>query len=207
MKGSGAIFDPELESVLRGQAKAELRKRMRAMRRAIPPTALAARAARIVERVLASQAFAQSSAVGLFWPLLHLGEIDVRPLDAAARQNGKLVAYPLLEPQGEMTLRCAEAELLEDRGHGFAEPPAAAPEVEVGERLLVVVPAMAVDLSGHRIGYGKGFYDRLLARISPPAVAMAVAYDFQLVAEIPWFEHDRPVNVIVTDVRLAAIEP
>ena len=51
------------------------------------------------------------------------------------------------------------------------------------------------------MGYGKGFYDRLLARVAPPAVSLAVAYDFQVVMEIPKGEHDRPVNIVITDVR------
>ena len=206
MKSSGVIFDSELEAVLRRQAKVELRKRMKAMRRSIPPAALAARGDKIVERVLASRPFAQARAVALFWPMLHLGEVDVRPLDRAARETGKLVAYPSLETDIDMTLRCAPPELLEDRGHGFAEPPANAPEVDIDNDLVVIVPALAVDLSGHRVGYGRGFYDRLLARIAPPAFAVAVAYDFQVVAELPRAEHDRPVDMLVTDVRTTAME-
>jgi 5-formyltetrahydrofolate cyclo-ligase len=200
------IFDPDLESLLRRQAKVELRKRMKAMRRSIPPKALAARGEKIVQHVTTSRPFVQARAVGLFWPMLHLGEVDVRPLDQAARAAGKLVAYPSLDNEVGMTLRCAPSELLEDRGHGFAEPPANAPEVDISSDLVVIVPALAVDLSGHRVGYGRGFYDRLLARIAPPAFAMAVAYDFQVVAEVPRSEHDRPVNMLVTDVRTAKVE-
>jgi 5-formyltetrahydrofolate cyclo-ligase len=90
---------------------------------------------------------------------------------------------------------------LAERGHGFAEPPEEAPAVPIGPELLVIVPALAVDPSGNRIGYGKGFYDWLLARIAPPAFALAVAYDFQVVAEIPTSETDRAVHMVVTDVR------
>jgi 5-formyltetrahydrofolate cyclo-ligase len=66
---------------------------------------------------------------------------------------------------------------------------------------LVLVPALAVDPRGHRIGYGKGYYDWLLGRVVPPAFALAVAFDFQLVSEIPVAEHDRAVNLVVTDRR------
>ncbi len=69
------------------------------------------------------------------------------------------------------------------------------------EELVVVVPALAVDPIGHRIGYGKGFYDRLLARICPPAFAIAVAYDFEVVPEVPADTHDHAVDVVVTDLR------
>jgi len=199
-KPENAVFDPELESLLRQRAKTELRRRMRGLRNAIPREACAARSQRIVERVLASPEFERALAVGLFWPMLERNEVDVRPLDAAARAAGKVVAYPRLSEEG-MALAVAEASSLAERGHGFAEPPEEAPDVSIGPELLVVVPALAVDPRGNRIGYGKGFYDWLLARIAPPAFALAVAYDFQLVAEIPTGETDRPVHLVVTDVR------
>ena len=69
----------------------------------------------------------------------------------------------------------------------------------------MIVPALAVDETGQRIGYGKGFYDRLLARIAPPASTLVVAYDFEIVAEVPATEHDRRVDVVVTDARTVVI--
>jgi len=84
-KPENAVFDPELESLLRQRAKTELRRRMRGLRNAIPREACAARSQRIVERVLASPEFERALAVGLFWPMLERNEVDVRPLDAAAR--------------------------------------------------------------------------------------------------------------------------
>ena len=93
---------------------------------------------------------------------------------------------------------------LEERGYGFAEPPENAAEI-ANEGLSVIVPALAVDETGQRIGYGKGFYDRLLARIAPPANSLAVAYDFQIVAEVPATEHDRRVDVVMTDARTVVV--
>jgi 5-formyltetrahydrofolate cyclo-ligase len=201
------VFDPAIEALFRQQAKAVLRKRARAVRNSIPAGARGARAQKLVARVLDSAPFNRAKAVGLFWPMLDRGEVDVRPLDAAARERGKAVAYPFLTDDGEMILRCAEPATLEERGFGFAEPPEGAPEITVSDELVVVVPALAVDLVGQRIGYGKGLYDRLLARIRPPAFAMAVAYDFEVIPEVPATEHDQPVDMIVTDERAFAIEP
>jgi 5-formyltetrahydrofolate cyclo-ligase len=197
------VFDPEAEAFFRRQAKAELRKQMRALRAAIPEKARAARSEKIVQRVLSSQAFDRASAVGLFWPMLDKNEVDVRPLDATAREKNKQVAYPFLRDEGEMALLIADAASLAERGNGFAEPPEDGEEVE-SSGLLVIVPALAVDASGHRIGYGKGFYDRLLARIAPPAITLAVAYDFQVVAEVPASAHDRRVDWVMTDARTLA---
>jgi len=195
------VFDPNVESFLRRQAKAALRKRLRALRNSLPEKARAARSQRIVERVLASAPFERAKVVGLFWPMLERNEVDVRPIDAAAREEGKLVCYPFLQSESEMTLLWADPSSLEERGHGFAEPPEQATEAKASDELLVIVPALAVDPTGQRIGYGKGFYDRLLARICPPAFALAVAYDFEVVPEVPRAEHDRAVDMVITDLR------
>ncbi len=159
------VFDPEAEAFLRLQAKAELRKQMRALRAAIPEKARAARSEKIVERVLASPLFERARAIGLFWPMLERNEVDVRPIDLAARNANKLVAYPFLQGEGEMALLVCDPASLEERGNGFAEPPEGSAEI-ASEGLLVIVPALAVDETGQRIGYGKGYYDRLLARIA-----------------------------------------
>src|SRR5262249_53143492 len=152
------------------------------------------------ERVVASVPFEQARSVGLYWPMLERGEVDVRGIDRAARERGKQVAYPLLESDSEMRLAYAVPSSLEERRHGFAEPPEGAPAA-LADGLVVIVPALAVDPTGQRIGYGKGFYDRLLARICPPAFAIAVAYDFEVVPEVPATEHDRRVDMVLTDLR------
>jgi 5-formyltetrahydrofolate cyclo-ligase len=195
------VFDPSTESFLRRQAKAELRKRRRAMRNSVPEIARQARSEKIVAEVMNTPVFAAARAVALFWPMLDRNEVDVRPLDGASRDRGKVVAYPSLRDDSEMALLVAAPSELEERGHGFAEPPDTASPVEIDAELLVIVPALAVDPNGQRVGYGRGFYDRLLARIAPPAFALAIAYDFDVVAEVPVTEGDYPVDMVVTDAR------
>src|SRR5690242_15913585 len=182
---SALVFDPNVDFLLRRQAKAVIRKRARALRNSIPASALAARSEKIVERIATSAPFERAKSVGLFWPMLEKGEIDVRGLDRMARERGKRVAYPLLEGDSGVRLAYAEPSALEERGHLFAEPPDDAPTADAADDLVVIVPALAVDPTGQRIGYGKGFYDRLLAHIRPPAYAIALAYDFEVVPEVP----------------------
>lgn len=198
-------FDPDADDGFSLQAKAELRRRMRALRNSIPAEARAARSEQIVQRVAATTAFARATSVALFWPILERGEVDVRPLDAIARSVGKVVAYPFFEAPGEMTLRTATPTSLAPRGHGFAEPPEDAPVIQSVSGLVIVVPALAVDLAGNRIGYGASFYDRLLAKIAPPAFAIAVAYDFQLMADLPATDRDQRVAMVVTDARACVV--
>jgi 5-formyltetrahydrofolate cyclo-ligase len=190
-----------MELFLRRQAKAAMRKSRRAMRNSIPQSARAARAERIVSRVLEEPAWKAARRIGLFWPMLDRNEVDVRPLDRAARDQGKTVAYPILLNQMDMALLVSDPSELDERGHGFAEPPENAPPIEPAD-LVIIVPALAVDSNGQRVGYGRGFYDRLLRRMAPPAFALAVAYDFDVVAEVPVTEGDYPVDMVVTDERM-----
>jgi 5-formyltetrahydrofolate cyclo-ligase len=189
------------EEVIRRKVKAELRKRMRGVRKTTPPEACAVRSEAIVKRLAEHEAVARARAVALFWPIVERHEVDLRALDASLRARGASVAYPAIDADaGVMTLRTTrDPAELEERGFGFREPPPSAPEA--GPLDVVVVPALAVDPAGHRIGYGAGYYDRTLPRYCPPAVAIAVAYDWQVIAEVPFTEDDVRVAFVVTDAR------
>lgn len=186
-------------------AKQELRKRMRALRSAYPAEALLLRSQKLVARAAALAAFQSASGVALFFPLLERKEVDLRGLDAEARRQGKRIYYPFLEPRGDklvsgLRLTASLAELA-PRGQPFHEPPPEAPSAERGDVDLIFVPALAVAPSGHRLGYGAGFYDSLLPDVRPPARAVVVAYDFQFLVELPVLPHDVACDAVVTDGR------
>ena len=190
------------DALIRVRVKAELRKRLRGVRATLPPEACAQRSARIVARLEAHPAIVAAKSVALFWPIVERREVDLRPLDASLRARGVAVAYPSIDPETRaMTFRFSTTEELEERGLGFAEPPATAPEASPGGLDVVVIPAIAIDPAGHRVGYGAGYYDRTVARFAPPAITIGVAYDFQLVIEVPFTEHDVPLRHVVTDER------
>ncbi len=193
--------DPR-EDQLRRRVKAELRKRMRGLRQAMPATSCAERSSRIVVALEAMPEIIAAKAVALFWPIVDRHEVDVRALDASLRARKLRVAYPAIDPETrEMTFRWADASQLDERGLGFREPPPDAPEVRPNELSAIVVPALAIDPGGHRIGYGAGFYDRALCRFAPPATTLGVAFDFQLVAEVAITDGDVALDWIVTDAR------
>jgi 5-formyltetrahydrofolate cyclo-ligase len=191
------------EDVLRRRAKAELRKRMQGLRRAFPAAACGERSARIVDRVASLEAIATARAVALFWPIEERHEVDLRALDARLRARGARVAYPAVVDEGRaMVFRFVrDVGTMVTGAFGIREPAPAEPEPAPGELDAIVVPALAMDLRGYRIGYGAGYYDRTLPRFAPPAVTVGVAYDFQLLAEIPQTGDDRPVLWVVTDAR------
>lgn len=197
------IFDPKVERVLRARAKAALRKRMRGLRASIPASGRASRSERIIERLLALPELERATNVGLFWPIVERAEIDLRPLDRSLRDAGKVIGYPCVredaDGRAEPTLRIASPDDLAERGSIYLEPPEDAPELPLDESTLIVTPALALTPSGDRLGYGIGFYDRLLARSVPPGIAVGIAFDFQIVGELPTTEGDVPVTIVITD--------
>ena len=197
-------FAPDEEAYLARKVKAELRKRMRGVRNTAPAAACLQRSRAIAEHLAALPAVAEARSVALFYPIEDRHEVDLRELDADLRARGVRVAYPAIDPETRvMTFRWVDdLAHLEERGLGFAEPPPAAEEAAAVD--VVVVPALAVDLRGHRIGYGAGFYDRTLPRYAPPAFTVVVAYEYQLLSEVPVTDGDVAAAWIVTDGRSLA---
>jgi len=191
------------EDVIRFKVKAELRKRMRGVRKTAPLEACAERSAKIIAVLEGHEAVLASKSAALFWPIIERHEVDLRPFDVWLRARGVRVAYPSIDPDtGDMVFRfVGNTAELEDAGYGFAEPRKDAPMAAKGDIDVVIVPALAVDPTGHRIGYGAGYYDRTLPKYAPPAAAIAVAYDYQLVAELPATPNDVRVGWVVTDQR------
>jgi 5-formyltetrahydrofolate cyclo-ligase len=191
------------EDMLKHRVKAELRKRMRGLRNALPAGACAERSARIVDRLAALEPVARASSIALFWPIQERHEVDLRALDARLRARGARVAYPAVDAETHaMTFRFIDhPDAMREQGFGFREPPPTAPEAGPGSLDAIVVPALAVDPSGHRIGYGAGYYDATLPAHVPPAASIVVAFDFQLIAEVPVMGSDVRLDWVVTDQR------
>ena len=195
----------DVETLLRYKAKAVLRQRARTLRNTVPAEAIAQRSAVIVRRLAELPEIAQAQVVALFYPMERRHEVDLRALDATLRGRGARLVYPAIDPQTRvMTFRSAGAlSDLEERGMMFREPAHTAPEADALD--VVVVPALQVDGHGQRIGYGAGFYDKTLPRFVPPALAIIVAFDFQLIPEVPVTEGDVACDLVVTDKRVIRI--
>jgi 5-formyltetrahydrofolate cyclo-ligase len=138
--------------------------------------------------------------VALFWPIEEKHEVDLRPLDASLRARGARVAYPTVLDSGVMVFRFVEdTEQMQEHALGFRAP---RDESSLADAIdVIVVPAIALDPTGQRIGYGAGHYDRALLSHGR-AMTFGVAYDFQLIPEVPATEADIPVQWIVTDRRV-----
>jgi 5-formyltetrahydrofolate cyclo-ligase len=185
-------------------AKRALRQQQRALRQALPEAASLARSQRIFERLGEHPRLLAARGVALFWPMLDRREIDLRPLDRQLRERGTALYYPYMERTGtgdivtgfRFTATAGELVVGAER---FAEPPAGARVAARGDVDVVVVPALAATLDGHRLGYGAGFYDATLPDLCPPAYSIIVVHDFQLLMELPLGPHDRACDEVITD--------
>jgi 5-formyltetrahydrofolate cyclo-ligase len=195
-------IDAEMEAVLRRRAKALLRQRARALRNTIPAGSVAERSRRIAETLEALPLLTQARSVALFAAMEARNEVDLGTLGARLREQGIQVAYPAIDPDTRiMTFRFPrDPDAMQERGLGFREPSPEEPEAQALD--VIVVPALQIDPTGHRIGYGAGYYDRTLPRFCPPAQSIGVAFDFQIIPEVPFTENDVQVDLVVTDGRM-----
>lgn len=130
-------------------------------------------------------------------------EPGTRTLLDALRERGARVLLPVLLPDDDLDWAAYEgAERLAPAGRGLLEPDGA--RLGVGAVLqarVVLLPGLAVDGRGMRLGRGGGSYDRVLARLEAAgagAVLAVLLYDHEVVARVPEEPHDRPVHVVVT---------
>ncbi|MDR3175569.1 MAG: 5-formyltetrahydrofolate cyclo-ligase [Desulfovibrio sp.] len=196
--------------------KAALRARMRALRRSLDENRRLALSSAACARISETPVWRQSACVALY--MAARGEIDCAPLLKAALDEGKRVLLPLCRKHGEdWSMRfapCPDPAKLRIGAFGILEPPVPekGPEEGPGEGPqevpdFLLVPGLAFDRCGFRLGQGGGFYDRLL---SDPAwgsrFCAGFAYAFQIVERVPRAPWDRPVRALYTENGLFRVE-
>jgi 5-formyltetrahydrofolate cyclo-ligase len=143
--------------------------------------------------VLASGLIAPGAAVSGFWPLP--GEIDIRPLLDALRVRGYTVLLPETLKRGSPLIFrhwTPETAMIRER-FGTLRP-----DGPVGTPDVLLVPLLAFDRRGHRLGYGGGFYDRTLAGL-PGRLTIGCAFAAQELDAVPTDEYDAPLSAIATE--------
>jgi len=152
--------------------------------------------AAIVQRILAQPCYAQAGCVLAYMPIR--GEVDVTPLTQQALADGKTLLLPKCAPGNTLCLYRVQnlTDDLEAGAYNIPEPKESLEQMPFAAPDLIIVPGLAFDEQGMRVGYGKGYYDRLLAGVRPDCCTVAVAYEFQLLAHIPAGKQDKPVEHI-----------
>lgn len=127
-------------------------------------------------------------------------EVDTREIIQKALQEGKQVIVPLTRKKKRRIVPC----LLKSWGdlapgnYGILEPQKAQ-SFPLADIELVIVPGVAFDREGRRLGRGKGYYDRFLAHLSPTIPRIGLAFQTQMVEKVPIQGSDIPVDVIITE--------
>jgi len=180
--------------------KRSLRQPMLSRRRALPATE-ARSASRLVQQALiATGEFAEARVVALYAPVHN--EVETSEVMRAALASAKMVLFPAVCSGRLEFRRITDPSLLQRGAFGIPEPDAACPAHSPEEADLVVVPGVVFDMSGRRIGYGKGYYDKALHRLEGKGKLVGFCYDFQLVEEIAEEPHDVRMDMIITDRRV-----
>jgi len=169
------------------------------LRRETAHRALAAPApARVTEHFAATFRLATGAVVSGYWPAR--SELDIRPLMAKLHQSGHAIGLPVVVARGRPLVfrRWQPGAALEEKPFGLCEPPASAAEV-VPDVLLV--PLLACDREGYRIGYGGGYYDLTLRalRARQEVLAIGVGYAAQRIERLPHDGHDERLDWLVTE--------
>ncbi len=173
---------------------------MRARLEAMTPAHRVAASASLGARLKRQPAWAEARAILFFAPLPD--EPDIWPLLADALLAGKTAALPRYSTRGK-TYHAAIVKHLESElqsgEFGIREPGASCREIRLNRLDLVLVPGVAFDARGGRLGRGKGFYDRLLSAVN--GTKCGVAFDEQIVEAVPVVPLDIRVNCILTPTR------
>jgi 5-formyltetrahydrofolate cyclo-ligase len=126
----------------------------------------------------------------------------------AAIEEEKNVVVPAIKSPGDLCMQAVKIIDLQEANesvYGVRQPEVIPDDVVVKEDInLVLVPGLAFDLLGNRLGYGKGYYDRWLKDI-PLCKTVGLAYDFQITSKLPVEKHDLPIGTIVTEQRIIQI--
>jgi len=185
--------------------KPRLRQTLLARRQALTPAMVHAASMRVCERIRALDRWASAREVLLYWPVR--GEVDTRALLAELWARKVTVLMPRCRPDapGEMDIACATCESdLKPGMFSIMEPGAHnCPAVNRCEPDLALLPGVGFDRRGFRLGFGGGYYDRLLAGPDmAETLTVGLCHAFQLVDELPTEPWDKPVNLICTDEEL-----
>lgn len=186
------------------KAKAEIRARMRALLTAMDEKQRHAASASACTKLTSLEAFEHASVVMLYMPMTN--EIDVIPAAVKCFRLGKTVCVPKVDwDRGEIDpveVTSLDDHVLDCDEHGVRSPKICQP-ILPSIIDLVVVPGLAYDAQGNRLGRGGGYYDRFLKRLRASAVTAGLVFDQQIVPRIPTKKHDVAVDIVVTDRRVS----
>ena len=173
--------------------KTELRREIRARKRAMTEAEIEERSARLARLFFASRAYQNAKTIYGYLP--YNQEVRTVPMLERALKDGKKVAVPKVYGEEMKFLYLGDLTAVAKGYAGIPDPIADEP-VAHDETALVLMPGLAFDPQGHRIGYGGGFYDKFLAA-EPNHPTLALCYEFQMLPKLDVEDHDIPVDTVL----------
>lgn len=184
------------------RTKQEIRKEIASRRKALDHHWVEDTSAQIILNFQSLEAFQSAKTVALYMAIG--GEVDLDPLFPECWKSGKHTCVPVFNAAAgiyEMAEITSETDFI--TGHYGIREPVSPALCSMDKIDLIAVPGMAFDRKGRRLGRGGGYYDRLLAGYS--GVSAALAFDFQILPAIPAEPHDRPVDTLVTEIKIVNV--
>ncbi|TEB15025.1 putative 5-formyltetrahydrofolate cyclo-ligase [Pelotomaculum sp. FP] len=190
--------------MLKGIIRGDLLKR----RRALTPGEVAKKSKMVIERLLEMEEYRKASTIMTY---LHFrNEVETDGLIRQAMADGKRVVVPATDASHRRIIPSLLVKYPEDLAPGplqIMEPKASSLRLCNPALIdLVIVPGVAFDLEGNRLGYGGGFYDRFLLLIKPEAVSVGLSFELQVLTRLERRPHDVPVNYLLTEDRVIEIK-
>ena len=173
--------------------KQELRQAIRARKRAMTEEDILRRSEILAEKFARSNAYRAAKTIYGYLP--YNQEVRTVPMLRRALEEGKRVAVPKVYGDDMKFIYLDDLSKVAKGYAGHQEPVSDGP-VAQDETALVLMPGLAFDRAGHRIGYGGGFYDKFLAR-EPHHPTVALCYDFQVMDRLETEEFDIPVDLVI----------
>lgn len=180
--------------------KHTLRQAILAARKSLPSQDRCISAELAQRNLLDHPAYERASTLALY--LAVRGETDTQLIAESCLEDGKKLLFPSVCGDRMVFRRIASLAELIPGPFGIPEPPSTAREMEASDVDMVVVPGVAFDTCGRRLGYGRGYYDRLLHPWEGEGRFFGLCYDFQVVEKIVDEPHDVLMDWVITDRRV-----
>ncbi|MHC1697815.1 MAG: 5-formyltetrahydrofolate cyclo-ligase [Geobacteraceae bacterium] len=184
--------------------KRTLRRSMLARRKSLSPEEFRSASLCIQKAFLDTDNFKRARSVLVYSPINH--EVDTALIVHVALDSGKKVFFPSVDGAELCFCEVQDLASLKEGAFGIMEPCVTGTVCAPEEMDVLVVPGVAFDLKGHRIGYGKGYYDKAVHRLEGYGKLVGICYDFQLVDEIFAEGHDVKMDLIITEKRIVCPE-
>ncbi len=186
--------------------KKQMREVILAVRDAMPPVVRRAASLAINEKICELSAYRHARTV-----LAYIGfgsEIETQALIERIIADGKIAVLPRVDRATQSLILHSVKSLSElvTSKWGIREPPAEAPVKSASAIEFILMPGVAFDRSGNRLGYGRGYYDKWVLSADPALARVAAAFSCQIVAKVPVGPHDQKIDTVITENEIIHIQ-